>query len=226
MSKKISLLLLGAGNMGGALLSSWLASEIVDCQTSAVIDPNPSDALLQLAEEHRFSINPVTDDHAYDVCVLAVKPQVFSDILPTLRWPQIDKTLFLSIAAGVTIQTISQLLKAQTQNAKIIRTMPNLAASVRQSMTLLCDNGVLTQGDRDLAERIFTASGHILWAKDEDQLDQLMGISGCGPAYLFLLVEAMEEVAQQQGVSKAQARLLAETTILGAAAHLHQDERP
>ncbi|WOI54638.1 pyrroline-5-carboxylate reductase [Parvularcula sp. LCG005] len=225
MAKKLSLLLLGAGNMGGALLESWIRNGIVDPKRSAVVDPNPSDKILAVCEDGHVPVNPVDDGEGYDYCVLAIKPQMFGDILPTLKWPGIEKTVFMSIAAGVTIDSMTKLLKSQSSSPKIIRTMPNLPAAIGQGMTILTEGPGVTSEQRDDADMLFKGAGDTVWAKDEDQLDRLMGISGCGPAYVFLFAEALEEAALAEGASPEDARKLAEMTVTGSAAHLAQDGR-
>jgi pyrroline-5-carboxylate reductase len=226
MSKQYSLLLLGAGNMGGALFNSWATSDVVDRGASAVVDPNPTDRVEKLCAENGIALNPEDDGNGYDLCVLAVKPQMFGSVLPGVSWPNIDKTLFLSIAAGVTIDEIRKLLKSATAEPKVVRTMPNLPSAVGQGMTLLCADRSVSDADREAATALFNAAGRTVWAADEDKLDRLMGISGCGPAYIFLLAEAMEEAALEQGANEEDARILAETTIAGAAAQLLADGRP
>lgn len=212
--------------MGGALLASWARSGLLDPARSAVVDPTPSDEVLMICEQRRIDLNPIADTNEYDVCVLAVKPQMFPTVLPALNWPGIERTLFISIAAGVTIQTIGQLLAAQAPAAKIIRTMPNLPAAISKGVTLLCGDGKVWEKHREAATSLFNAAGQTVWAKDEQQLDRLMGVSGCGPAYVFLLAEALEEAAIAEGASASDARILAEATVVGAAAHLANDPRP
>ena len=90
---KPSLLLLGAGNMGGALLRAWLDEGSIDAARSAVVDPNPSGEIADLCERHGVALNPETDP-SVDICILAVKPQVFPDVLPSLALPDADRTVF------------------------------------------------------------------------------------------------------------------------------------
>ena len=214
-----SLLLLGAGNMGGALFEAWVEADGLHADRSAVVDPNPSDVVAALCERRGIGLNP-TEDRGYDVCVLAVKPQQFAAILPDLDWPGIADTLFVSIAAGTTAGTIRQLLAERAPRARVVRTMPSLPAKVRQGVTLLADAPSLTSADKDTATALMAAAGGTYWCRDEDHLDRVMGITGCSPAYVFLLAEALAAAAAEQGVAPEDARRIAEASVTGAAALL------
>ena len=221
---KPSLLLLGAGNMGGALFEAWVAADSIDCARSAVVDPNPSDAIVSLCKAHGVALNPARDA-GYDVCVLAVKPQVFASVLPDLDWPGMADTLFVSIAAGTTTQTIGQFLAERAPGTRIVRTMPSLPAKVRRGITLLADAPNLEEADRQLATALMAAAGETYWCEDEDHLDRVMGVTGCSPAFVFLLAEALTEAAAEQGVEGEDARRIAEAAVTGAAALLAADGR-
>lgn len=224
--QKLSVLLIGAGNMGGALLEGWVRAGILDAQNSGVIDPSPSGNVFSICEERRIPINPLTDRIAFDVCVLAVKPHELSYVVPGLSWPGMDKTAFVSVAAGIPAAEIAMLLKSQTDAPSVVRAMPNLPVAQGQGMTLLASDGPPSDDIRGRVGRLFDAVGGTVWCKTEDDLDRLMGISGCGPAYVYLLCEALEGAAIEQGASSEEARLLAEMTVRGAAAQLAADGRP
>lgn len=223
--QKQSVLLIGAGNMGGALLEGWVRAGILDAQNSAVIDPSPSDNTFSICEERRIPINPPVDGNSFDVCVLAVKPHELSYVVPGLSWPGMDKTAFVSVAAGIPAEEIAKLLKGQTDMPSVVRAMPNLPVAQGQGMTLLASDASPSDDLRDRVGDLFGAVGGIVWCETEDQLDRLMGISGCGPAYVYLLCEALEGAAIEQGASAEDARVLAEMTIRGAAAQLAADAR-
>lgn len=226
MSKQHSLLLIGAGNMGGALFASWAQSPVIDKARSAVVDPNPTDRVTALCEKNGIAINPEDDGDGYDLCVLGVKPQMFADVIPGVSFPNMDRTLFMSIAAGKSIESIRQLLKTHTDQPNVVRAMPNLPAAVGKGVTLLCADKTTSDDQKAAATALFEAAGAVVWAEDEDQLNRLTGLSGSGPAYVFLLAEAMEEVAKAHGASPEDARLLGEMTLIGAAYQLEADERP
>lgn len=221
---KPSLLLIGAGNMGGALFEAWVAARGIEFSRSAVVDPKPSDAMVALCDQHGIAVNPA-NDRGYDVCVLAVKPQMFAGVLPDLDWPGMADTLFLSIAAGTTVSTIGQLLAERAPNSRIVRTMPALPAKVRQGVSLLADGPGLSQADKQIATDLMGAAGDTYWCKDEDHLDRVMGVTGCSPAFVFLLAEALTEAAIEQGVDAEDARRIAEASVTGAATMLAADGR-
>ena len=224
MTDKLSVVLIGAGNMGGALFKGWVEEGILDPERSAVITPNPKDWLLDISEETGIAVNP-EHDQGYDLAVIAVKPHMFADVLPGLSWPGIENTLFLSVAAGLPVSEISNILAGNAPGARVVRTMPNLPSAVQEGMTLLTGGPNITDKDVADASTLFAAAGEVVWTETEDELDRLMGVSGCGPAFVFLFVEALEAAAIEQGASEEDARLLAEQTVIGAAIQLSEDGR-
>ena len=221
---KPSLLLLGAGNMGGALLRAWLDEGSINAARSAVVDPNPSGEIADLCDRYGVALNPVTDP-SVDVCVLAVKPQMFPDVLPSLALPDGSRTLYVSIAAGTTLRAIRNLLKGQADAPKVVRTMPSLPAQVRRGITLLTAEDDVTEAERAVVTALMAAAGTTHWCADEDELDRLMGVTGCSPAFVFLLAEALADAARAQGADDAAARRLGEAAVTGAAALLAADGR-
>ena len=221
---KPSLLLLGAGNMGGALLRAWLDDGSIDPNASSVVDPNPTEAIVALCDAHGVALNPAADRRA-DLCVLAVKPQMFADVLPGLDLPGAKDTVFVSIAAGTTLATIRALLKGAADAPKVVRTMPSLPAQVRRGITLLTAEDDVTPEERDAVTRLMAAAGETYWCTDEDQLDRLMGVTGCSPAFVFLLAEALSDAAVAQGADQEAARRMGEAAVTGAAALLATDGR-
>lgn len=210
--------LVGAGNLGGALLQAWLSSDIARRLELTVSDPRPSAMVQTLCRDRGVPLNG--PPHRYDVCVLAVKPQSFSDVLSTLDRSNTESSTLVSIAAGVSIDAIRNIAP---QGAEIVRAMPNLPAAIGQGATLLyCDRSNVSETAIPLITQLFDAVGNTVWTKSEDQLDQLMGISGCGPAYVFLLAEVLESVASSYGATPEDARTLAKATIVGAANHLEK----
>lgn len=217
--------LVGAGNLGGALLNAWTTSPEFDCWDISVADPRPSEGVTKLCRDAGVSLNP-RDLETINICVLAIKPQSFRSVLPALAWPQLEETVFVSIAAGLSIESIREMLPAGAALKRIIRAMPNLPVAIGQGATILCSEGSpLTDSDHCVVTALFEAAGKTVWTKTEDELDRLMGVSACGPAYLFLLAEVLEEVAASYGASPGDARALAEATVIGAANHLAKDGR-
>ncbi|MCI5046722.1 MAG: pyrroline-5-carboxylate reductase [Aquisalinus sp.] len=225
MTEKYSVLLIGAGSMGGSMLRGWLGAGLLDPARSAVVDPNLSDALAGEAEEYGLAVNPETD-FSYDVCVLAVKPQLFPVVVPALSWPAIEKTLFVSIAAGKSVSSIDRHLKeAGVEGVSIIRVMPNLPVSVGEGLSLLYADEKVDATKRQTAQALVEATGQAVWMRSEQEIDAGMSVSACGPAYAFLLTEAMEEAGIAAGLAPDTAALLARQTVIGAGALMAADMR-
>jgi len=224
MTDKIRMIQIGAGSMGGALLNSWVDSGRLDAAGSAVVDPSPAPAIEALCQQAGLALNPETDS-GYDVAVLAVKPQVFGSVLPDLDWPGFTNTLFVSIAAGVTVDETAMLLTRGDGHPNVLRVMPTLPAQVRSGVSLLAENPSLSAEERSIGERLMAAAGAVHWCKNEDELDRLMGVTGCAPAFLLRAVEGLQEAAMDQGASPEAARLLAEQTFIGTAKLLDNDDR-
>ncbi len=226
MTTKKSVLLLGAGSMGGSLLSCWLDQDLIDITRSAVVDPCPADLIATKIDAAGLALNPEVDFN-YDICVLAVKPQMLPAVMPSLNWPSIKDTLFLSVLAGKSIEAIrTQLKQIQAAEAPIIRTMPNLPVSIGQGVTLLYGQDDVGQGHRDDAFMLMAAAGSAYWVGNEQQIDSGMSVASCGPAYVFLLAEAMQEAGEAAGLPADLAASLAQETVSGAAALMAADKRP
>jgi pyrroline-5-carboxylate reductase len=201
--------------MASSLISGLIASGHSP-QHLWVSDINP-DTLTALAKNLNVHTSASNDTviNEVDVIVLAVKPQTLSTVAksaaPLIRQ---KKTLVVSIAAGISQHSLSQWLGADTA---IVRCMPNTPALVLTGATALHANTSVTPEQRNLAENIMRSVGIALWVKDESELDAVTAVSGSGPAYYFLLMEAMEKAALELGLNEVTARLLVQQTALGAA---------
>lgn len=206
---------IGGGNMATSLIRGLIASGHAP-QQLWVSDINP-DTLKSLAGNlnvNTTASNDVVINEA-DVVVLAVKPQVLGEVAEKASaLVQQRKPLVVSIAAGITQSSLSRWLGAETA---IVRCMPNTPALVLTGATALHANARVTAEQRNLAENILRSVGIALWVKDEKELDAVTAVSGSGPAYYFLLMEAMEKTALELGLNEATARLLVQQTALGAA---------
>ncbi|MDD1629993.1 MAG: pyrroline-5-carboxylate reductase [Methylococcaceae bacterium] len=206
---------IGGGNMASSLLSGLIASGHSP-QHLWVSDINP-DTLKALAQNLTVNTSTSNDTviNEVDVVVLAVKPQTLSSVAKSAAaLIQQKKSLVVSIAAGINQHSLSQWLGADTA---IVRCMPNTPALVLTGATALHANTKVTAEQRNLAENILRSVGIALWVKDESELDAVTAVSGSGPAYYFLLMEAMEKAALELGLSEVTARLLVQQTALGAA---------
>lgn len=211
--KKIGFI--GGGNMASSLINGLIASGHSASQLW-VSDTN-LDVLQSLAEKLKVNISVNNDEliKEVDVVVLAVKPQVLRTVAEQIS-EVLDKknTLVVSIAAGISQQSLSQWLG---QSVAIVRCMPNTPALVLTGATALHANSSVSEEQKDLAENILRSVGISLWVEDENELDAVTAVSGSGPAYYFLLMEAMEDAAIELGLSVETARLLVQQTALGAA---------
>ena len=206
---------IGGGNMASSLLSGLIASGHSP-QHLWVSDINP-ETLTTLAKNLNVNTSACNDEliNAVDVVVLAVKPQTLSLVAKSAAsLIQQKKSLVVSIAAGISQHSLSQWLGADTA---IVRCMPNTPALVLTGATALHANAQVTPEQRNLAENIMRAVGIALWVNEESELDAVTAVSGSGPAYYFLLMEAMEKAALELGLNEVTARLLVQQTALGAA---------
>lgn len=206
---------IGGGNMASSLMSGLIASGHSP-QQLWVSDIN-KDQLASLAANLQVNIAPDNETviQEAEVVVLAVKPQVLRQVAESVAGlVQQKKPLVVSIAAGITQASLGAWLGADTA---IVRCMPNTPALVLTGATGLHANRNVTAAQRDLAENIMRSVGISLWVDDESDLDAVTAVSGSGPAYYFLLMEAMEKAAEELGVDKHTARLLVQQTALGAA---------
>ncbi|MCS5635129.1 MAG: pyrroline-5-carboxylate reductase [Myxococcota bacterium] len=158
-----------------------------------------------------------------DVLVLCVKPGVVIEVLQGLRGqPGLERPLWISIAAGIRIERLEGALPGE---ARIIRTMPNTPALVGAGASVLCPNARASAADQAVAEALFSAVGTTWQAPSEDLMDAVTGLSGSGPAYLFLFLEALAEAGARQGLPPDAALALAQQTVFGAAKLALEDER-
>jgi pyrroline-5-carboxylate reductase len=206
---------IGGGNMATSLMSGLIASGYASRQIW-VSDVNQS--LLQ-AHSERLHVNISVDNRAIaeevEVLVLAVKPQILREICQQIA-PVVQQKniLVVSIAAGISQASLAQWLGVEVA---IVRCMPNTPALVLTGATALHANANVGKVQKDVAESILRAVGLAIWVNEEAKLDAVTAVSGSGPAYYFLLMEAMEKAALDLGLDEAAARLLIQQTALGAA---------
>ena len=204
-----SLLLLGCGKMGSALLEGWLSAGISpDCVS--IIEPYPSDWLKQSG----VMLNPASLP-SVDVGVIAVKPQMIGETAPQLAAAAESGTMILSIAAGTTIARFEEIFGADTA---IIRAMPNTPAAIGQGISALVGNSSATEADLARAELLMSSVGETVRLETEAQMDAVTGLSGSGPAYVFHLIEAMAAAGESEGLPAELAMTLARATVAGAGA--------
>lgn len=212
------LVLLGCGKMGSAMLEGWLAGGLPTTSVW-VTDPNPSDWV----RAQGVHLNEDLPDSPAIVLV-AVKPQMMRDALPTLKLLGNGDTTFLSVAAGITIATFEQMLGDSTP---VIRSIPNTPAAVKQGITAIIGNAHVTEHQMQMAETLLSAIGQTVRLETEDQMDAVTGLSGSGPAYVFHMIECLARAGEAQGLDCELAMTLAKATVAGSGALAMQaDETP
>ncbi|MCJ2012081.1 pyrroline-5-carboxylate reductase [Methylobacterium sp. J-076] len=213
-----SLMLVGAGKMGGAMLAGWLDAGLDPAATS-VIDPDPSDAMVRLCAERGVSLNPPEPPPAA-VLVLAIKPQGLDAASPGLDRLIGPGTLLVSVLAGKTVAD----LRGRLPSARaVVRAMPNLPASIGRGATGAFANEGVSEARRAEAGALLSAAGVVAWLEDEASIDAVTAVSGSGPAYVFLMVETLAEAGIAAGLTPEVAGRLARATVAGAGALLDAD---
>ncbi|HZS65204.1 MAG TPA: pyrroline-5-carboxylate reductase [Xanthobacteraceae bacterium] len=212
-----TLVLIGAGKMGGAMLESWLALGL-EPRRVAVIEPQPASAIAALAGRGLRLNVPLLSITDAAIIVIAVKPQAAGEALPPLRPIAGPATLILSIMAGKTLA----FLEGALPGAAIVRAMPNTPAAIGRGITVAVANAQVSSAQRELAQRLLGATGKVEWVKDETLMDAVTAVSGSGPAYVFLLAESLARAGVAAGLPPELAARLARETVAGAGELLHQ----
>ncbi len=218
------LLLVGAGKMGSAMAAGWLDQGLAP-DALFIQDPAPCENAQKLICDYALvaGANPPLPAEPV-IIVLAVKPQMMTDVLPPLKKKAGPQTLFLSIAAGKNLASLAVLLGAAQP---IVRAMPNTPAAIGQGMSVACSNEFVTADQAEHVITLLSAIGEIAWINDEAQMDAVTAVSGSGPAYLFALTECLARAGMHQGLDEQLASQLARVTMEGAAALMrHSTESP
>jgi pyrroline-5-carboxylate reductase len=212
-----TILLAGAGKMGGALLQGWLALGLSP-EKVAVIEPLPSPELAALSKQG-LRLNPPHDVvGAVAAVVVAVKPQIAPEALPELAPFVGAGTVVVSIMAGRTLGFLADSLP----RAGLVRAMPNTPAAIGRGITVAVANSLVEPEQRALVDVLLSAVGAVEWITDEALMDAVTALSGSGPAYVFLLAESMTRGGTAAGLPPALADRLARVTVAGAGELLHR----
>lgn len=201
------LVLVGCGKMGSAMLEGWLAKGVKPTDVW-ILEPYPNDRLKALQSKglHLNSGLP----QAPALCMLAVKPQYMKEALPQLKG--MGRTVYLSIAAGITLETLA----AELGEGPIIRAMPNTPAAIGRGITAIVGNAAATPENMSLAEGLLQAIGETIRLESEAQMDAVTALSGSGPAYVFHMIETMAAAGIAEGLPEDMATKLATATVAGA----------
>lgn len=211
------LLLVGAGKMGSALLDGWLRLGL-QAKNVAVLDPLPSAQIVSLAERG-LTLNPELNGLGKaDVIVLAIKPQIAAQAIAPLAPIVGAATLTVSIMAGRTLRFLADALG---DACALVRAMPNTPAAIGRGITVAVALRA-SAGQRQLAHRLLGATGAVEWVEDERLMDAVTAVSGSGPAYVFLLAEALAQAGVAAGLPPKLAQKLARETVAGSGELLHR----
>ncbi len=211
------LVLVGAGKMGSALLDGWLRFGLKPTNV-AVVEPSPSPHIRALTERG-VRLNPDAGALAGAAAiVIAVKPQVAEQVMPAIAPMIAASTVVISIMAGRTLQFLSRTLKS---SGALVRAMPNMPAAIGRGITVAVPLQA-NSAQRDLAHRLLAATGKVEWIDDEALMDAVTAVSGSGPAYVFLLAEALAQAGAAAGLPPPLAAKLARETVAGSGELLHR----
>ena len=211
------LVLLGAGKMGSAMLDGWLARGL-DPRKLTVIEPQAANSVKAL-RRRGVLLNPAGKPTPASAVVIAVKPQSAPEAVASLV-PFVGKsTLAVSIMAGRPLGFLEQVLPPDTA---IVRSMPNTPAAIGRGITVACPNAKVMPRQRKLASDLLAAIGTVEWVGDENLMDAVTAVSGSGPAYVFLLAEALAQAGIAAGLPQDLAVRLARETVTGSGELLHQ----
>lgn len=200
-------MLVGCGKMGGALLKCWQRS-FPETEFTIIAPNNPLASFKTTSEAAEALANS-------ELVILAVKPQIMNNICAELKPHIVPSTTIISIAAGQTLATLESYF---AKNQPIIRTMPNTPASIGQGVTLAIANATARDNQKDTASALFEAAGAIAWLDDEAMMNAATTISGCGPAYVFHLIETLTQSGISLGLPVNLSETLARQTVIGSAA--------
>jgi pyrroline-5-carboxylate reductase len=212
-----TLVLVGAGKMGGALLEGWIGLG-VDPARIVVMEPQPA-AAIGVLSARGLRINPDAASIYPDAIVLAVKPQIAAEVMPQVASLMSPSTVVVSIMAGRTIAFLSDALP---RDAAVIRAMPNTPAAVGRGITVAVTNSWVTPAQRQLADALLMATGAVEWIGDEVLMDAVTAVSGSGPAYVFLLTESLARAGEKVGLPAELAARLARATVAGSGELLYR----
>ncbi len=218
-----TLLLAGAGNMGGAMLAGWLEQGL-DPKQIIVQDPAPPPPIAALLKKHGITSQATLAAGAKPPAVLlmAVKPQIMDEVFPPLAKVVGPATVVLSIAAGKTIASFERHLPKATA---VVRSIPNTPAAVGRGITVATANAHVTAAQKAACDGLLRAIGEVAWVDDESLIDPVTAVSGSGPAYVFYLTECLAEAGIKAGLAPDLAQKLARWTVAGSGELLFRSDQ-
>ncbi|MBL4784022.1 MAG: pyrroline-5-carboxylate reductase [Cohaesibacteraceae bacterium] len=219
----ISLTLIGAGKMGGAMLAGWLERGLHPDNVTA-IDPGLPDEMASMAKKHGFRFVSSADQSGItDIVVVAVKPQILEKVLSGIRPVIGPDTTVVSVVAGKNIAVFQQILG---ENCAIVRTIPNTPSQVGRGMTAGFASSNVSGETRAIVEELLTVIGEFSWVENESLIDTATAVSGSGPAYVFYLAECLAKAGVEAGMTSQMAEKFARQTVAGAGELLYHSDIP
>jgi pyrroline-5-carboxylate reductase len=214
------IVLAGAGKMGGAMLTGWLARGL-DARQVAVLEPQPSGEIGPLLTKG-VRLNPRPEDvGSVATLVIALKPQSFREAGSALKFFAGPATLVVSIMAGTTIASIAEVC-----GGSVVRAMPNTPAAIGRGITVAVAANNVSASQRAVADALLRATGSVEWVDDESLMDAVTAVSGSGPAYVFLLAEELARAGVEAGLPSKLATKLARETVAGSGELLYRSDAP
>jgi pyrroline-5-carboxylate reductase len=217
-----TLLLAGAGNMGGALLAGWLERGLAPARV-IVQDPSPPPSVRSLLDRYGIRAQATIESLPAPpaVMMMSVKPQVMDQVFPPLARLAGPSTMVLSVAAGKAIAGFERHL---AKGAAVVRAMPNTPASIGRGITVAVANPHVGPAQRATCDALLRAAGEVAWVDDEGLIDAVTAVSGSGPAYVFYLAECLAAAGVSAGLDRGLADKLARWTVSGSGELLHRSE--
>lgn len=218
----MKLAFIGGGNMGGAIIKAIIHKKIASPDDIVVSDVDYS-KLTSMTKELKVETtsNNVEAVSKAGVIVLAIKPQILSKVLDELKGQIVGNQLVISIIAGATIKSICKGLKYEN----VIRVMPNAPAQIGKGISAWTAAAEVTDEQKKMAEAILNALGKQIYFEDEKYIDMVTAVSGSGPAYIYLIIEALTDAAVQLGLPQQQAEELVLQTVLGSSLFMEKSGR-
>ncbi len=206
---KLSIAFIGAGKMGSALLAGFSGGAKVQ-----VIEPHPSAELERLCREKSFELraSAAARDAPADVLLLAIKPQMLESVAPAIKPLTGPGTLVISILAGKRVADLTRRLSA----GAFVRAMPNTPAAIGRGVSGAFANETTSEEQRAIAQALLSGAGSVEWVEEENLIDAVTAVSGCGPAYVFYLTECMAAAGVEAGLPEELSMRLARATVSGA----------
>lgn len=223
--KQVRIGFIGGGNMAQAIIRGLLTAGH-DAKSIAVAEPAEAQqlAVSNIDDGIKVSSDKVSVAATSEVLVIAVKPQVMADVCEALGGADRNPgQIIVSVAAGITLDALAGWFG---EKSSVVRVMPNQPAMVAEGMSALCANAAVAENDRKHATYLMEATGRIVWLDDEALMDAVTAVSGSGPAYFYLVMEILQQVAEEFGIDTDTARLLAAQTGLGAGRVAGEEHEP